>query len=279
MDESTLISVIIPTYERADRLVRAVESVLDQSDAGCELIVVDDGSTDATAQRMASYGTRLRYHRRDHSGVSAARNEGARLARGEWLAFLDSDDEWLSGKVSEQRRFHRDNPDVPVSQTGEIWIRNGVRVNPCKHHAKPRGDVFDASLDRCLVSPSAVMLRRDVFDDIGGFDEDLPVCEDYDLWLRLGSRVHFGLIEEALVVKYGGHEDQLSRQYWAMDRFRVAAIGKLLEEGCLDRHRRDAALGVLEGKCRILANGARRRGRDGEAGAYERMILRYAANV
>jgi len=279
MNDSTLISVIIPTYQRADRLVRAVESVLGQSDASFELIVVDDGSTDATARRMEPYAARVGYHRREHSGVSAARHAGVRLARGQWLAFLDSDDEWLSGKLSAQRQFHRDNPDLRVSQTGEIWIRNGVRVNPCKHHAKPRGDVFVASLNRCLVSPSAVMLHRDIFDEVGGFDEDLPVCEDYDLWLRLGSRVRFGLVEEALVIKYGGHADQLSRQYWGMDRFRVTAIRKLLERQCLDGHRRDAALRVLEKKCRVLAKGARRRGRGTEAGWYEQMVLRYAVDV
>jgi len=270
----SLISVIIPTFDRGARLAAAIESVLDQ-EGPLELIVVDDGSTDDTANVVGGFGERVRYERRAHRGVSAARNHGVRVARGSWIAFLDSDDEWLPGKLGAQRRYHAEHGDVPVSQTGEIWIRDGVRVNACKHHAKPSGDVFLPSLERCLVSPSAVVLRRDLFLAAGGFDESLPVCEDYDLWLRLALRARFGLIGEPLMVKYGGHRDQLSRQYWGMDRFRVAALEKLLADPILVGTRRAAAVEVLERKCKVLAKGARRRGREADAEGYERLIARY----
>jgi glycosyltransferase involved in cell wall biosynthesis len=270
------VSVIIPTHDRATPVVRAVESVLAQSAPPFEVIVVDDGSTDDTGARLKQFVPRVRYERRPHRGVSAARNHGARLAIGRWLAFLDSDDQWLPDKMRIHTALHRDHPELSVSQTGEIWIRDGVRVNPCRHHAKPRGDIFAPSLQRCLVSPSAVMLRRDLFLAAGGFDEDLPVCEDYDLWLRLASRVAFGLADQELVVKHGGHADQLSSRYWGMDRFRVHSLAKLLAGGGLCAEHYRATARVLANKCTVLAKGARRRGRIDEADSYERLGARYA---
>lgn len=269
-----LVSVVIPTHDRAPSVVRAVESVLAQRGVDLEVIVVDDGSTDDTEERLGHFGDRIRYQRRDHAGVSAARNYGASIAKGDWLAFLDSDDEWLPDKTRAQLELHRRETVLQASQTGELWIRNGVRVNPCKYHAKPRGDIFTASLERCLVSPSAVMLRRSTFVDAGGFDERLPVCEDYDLWLRLSRRMPFGLVDQPLMIKHGGHDDQLSTRYWGMDRFRVESLSRLLA-GELSAEQRRAAVGVLMAKCRILANGARRRGRAGEAERYEAIAARF----
>ncbi len=269
------VSVIIPTHDRADRVVRAVESVLAQSEAPCEVIVVDDGSTDGTVSLLTGFRDRVRVEVRAHAGVSAARNFGAGIASGEWVAFLDSDDTWLPEKLAKQMSFHRARPEVEISQTGEIWIRNGVRVNPCHHHSKPSGDIFEPSLERCLVSPSAVILRRDLFLESGGFDESLPVCEDYDLWLRLGARLEFGLIEDALVVKYGGHEDQLSTRYWGMDRFRVRSLCGLIGSGALRSEQHRAAVRVLSEKCAVLAKGARKRGRARDADQYEEIAARY----
>ncbi|HUI25680.1 MAG TPA: glycosyltransferase family 2 protein, partial [Candidatus Kryptonia bacterium] len=166
-----LVSVIIPTFDRRALVREAVESVLAQQSAAFELIVVDDGSTDGTGAALAPLTDRLRYLRHDNRGVSAARNAGVRIAQGEWLAFLDSDDRWLPNKLAVQLAYIAAHPETQICQTGEIWVRNGVRVNPCEHHRKPDGDVFVPSLQRCLVSPSAVMLRRDLFDRAGGFDE------------------------------------------------------------------------------------------------------------
>ena len=272
----TNVSVIIPTYNRRALLLGAVESVLAQQDCEPEVIVVDDGSTDDTRAALRPLRERVGYVHQAARGVAAARNTGARLASGEWLAFLDSDDLWRPRKLATQLAYHLREPAVPVSQTEEIWIRNGRRVNPCRHHAKLSGDIFLASLPRCVVTPSAVMMRRELFAALGGFDESLPVCEDYDLWLRLSSCASVGLVGDPLVIKRGGHADQLSRRFWGMDRFRVAALVKLLASGLPDAVRRQAVVETLRCKCAILAQGARRRGRHEEADRYLELARYYA---
>jgi len=273
-----LVSVIVPTHNRCQFVAEAVDSVLGQRGCSFELIVIDDGSTDETRLALESRREALRYVHQLQRGAAAARNAGVRLARAKWLAFLDSDDLWQPDKLRTQLAFHEQNPGLRISQTEEIWVRNGVRVNPCAHHRKPQGDIFVPSLARCLVSPSAVMLHREMFDAMGGFDESLPVCEDYDLWLRIASRAPVGLVAEPLVIKRGGHADQLSRAYWGMDRFRVAVLLKLLARGELTRAQRLAVVGVLVEKCAILAQGARRRHRDEEADRYA-VLARVGAHV
>jgi glycosyltransferase involved in cell wall biosynthesis len=269
------ITVIIPTYNRWPMLGEAIESVLGQTYPGFELIVVDDGSTDETVARLNKYRSRLRLISQGRRrGVSAARNVGAGEARGSLLAFLDSDDLWRPTKLAFQADFMELHPEIAVCQTEEIWIRNGVRVNARAIHRKPDGDIFLPSLDLCLVSPSAVMMRRDLFVALGGFDEALPVCEDYDLWLRIAIDHQVALIAEPLVIKRGGHADQLSHSVWGMDRFRVIALQKLLRSD-ISRARREAAVHVLRRKVRILAHGARKRGKEPEALAYEAMLTEF----
>jgi glycosyltransferase involved in cell wall biosynthesis len=262
------VSVIIPTHNRRALVCEAVASVLAQRGVAPEVVVVDDGSTDGTAAALDVFGAAVRSLHQPRLGVSSARNAGARVATGEWLAFLDSDDLWRPDKLVRQLAYHARRPALRASQTGEIWIRNGARVNPCRHHQKPDGDIFAASLARCAVSPSAVLLRRDLFDTLGGFDEALAVCEDYDLWLRLGVRDPVGLLDEPLVIKRGGHSDQLSRRHWGMDRFRVAALAKLLAGHDLDAQRRAQVVATLQRKCGVLARGAQRRGRLDDAERY-----------
>jgi glycosyltransferase involved in cell wall biosynthesis len=268
-------SVIIPTRDRCAFVVEAVHSVLAQRGAEPEVIVVDDGSRDGTRAALDALQPRIRIVGLAGGGVSAARNRGAEQARGRWLAFLDSDDLWHPDKLAAQLAYHRDHPSCRISQTGEIWIRNGVRVNPRRHHAKPSGDVFLPSLARCLVSPSAVLIDRELFFEVGGFDESLAVCEDYDLWLRISARLPVGLVDRPLVVKRGGHADQLSRRHWGMDRFRVAALIKLLESGALSPERRGPTAEALRRKCGVLAAGARRRGRAQEAERYLSLARHY----
>jgi GT2 family glycosyltransferase len=170
----------------------------------------------------------------------------------------------------------REHPQAEICQTEEIWIRNSQRVNPCNHHRKPDGAIFERSLDLCLVSPSAVLLRRSLFERVGGFDESLPACEDYDLWLRIARDTLVWLLPDALVIKRGGHADQLSRRFWGMDRFRVASLLRLLAEGGLENSRREVIVDVLQKKCEILAAGAARRGRDDEAARYRQLASVYA---
>jgi len=271
---SPLVSVIIPTYNRWPLVGAAIESVFAQTFADLELIVVDDGSTDDTASELAGFGSRLRLLTQPNRGVSAARNHAVSQASGRYLAFLDSDDLWLPKKLAVQTAFMEGNPKVQICQTEEIWIRNGVRVNPKKKHKKPAGDIFAPSLELCLVSPSAVMLTRELMQQVGGFDENFPVCEDYDLWLRIAVDHWVALIEEPLVVKRGGHPDQLSRSLWGMDRYRVLALQKVLRSG-LSGTKRLAAVEALHRKVAVLAEGARKRGKLREAEGYEILLTEY----
>jgi glycosyltransferase involved in cell wall biosynthesis len=259
-----LVSVVIPTFNRGWIVRDAIDSVLGQTYADFELIVVDDGSTDRTPQILDAYGDRLRVIRQANQGVSAARNRGIDASSGPLIALLDSDDIWLHRKLAVQVDFFKMNPAALICQTEEIWIRNGLRVNPGKRHRKPSGMIFERSLDLCLVSPSAVMVRRELFEKVGLFDESLPACEDYDLWLRVGCRFPVHLIDKPLTIKRGGHEDQLSRQS-SLDRYRIRSLVKLIEADRLTLPQRNAAVIALRKKCAVYANGCLKRGRLAEA--------------
>ncbi|MFO7840140.1 MAG: glycosyltransferase [Desulfosalsimonadaceae bacterium] len=269
------ISVVIPAYNRAWALGRAFDSVLAQDFPDFELLVVDDGSDDDTRALLEAYGSRLTWIAQSNQGVSAARNRGVARAAGDLVAFLDSDDYWYPQKLRVQAAFFDARPDARICQTQEIWIRNGRRVNPGRRHAKPAGDIFVPSLSLCLVSPSAVMLKKSLFEEMGGFDEALPACEDYDLWLRVSARYPVHLIDRPLVVKTGGHSDQLSGQP-GLDRYRIASLEKLLCRGGLSPKQQRAAEAVLAEKCAIYAKGCKKRGRIGEASYYRNLAGSYA---
>ncbi|MGB2908775.1 MAG: glycosyltransferase [Candidatus Aminicenantaceae bacterium] len=275
------ISVIIPTYNRSGFLLEAIRSVLDQDywagRGAWEFVVVDDGSTDDTAETVRPFEDRVAYVMQPHSGVSAARNLGLRLTRGKFVAFLDSDDLWEPGKITRQMRFMEEQPEAVVVCSEETWIRNGVFVNPRRKHRKYSGWVFDKFLPLCLLSLSSALFRRRVFEEIGAFDEDLPACEDYDLGIRLASRYPVYTLPEALIVKRGGHADQLSRKYWGMDRFRVAALEKALALDLTPEQRR-LVKEELTQKCRILINGFHKRGKIADAEPYEDLLRCYDAD-
>jgi glycosyltransferase involved in cell wall biosynthesis len=270
------VSVVIPSYNRASLLKEAIDSVLGQDFDDFELIVTDDGSTDDTPGLLQSYPN-ICVVRQDRRGVSAARNAGIRRASGRFLSFLDSDDLWLPGKLSAQIAFFKTHPKAVICQTQEVWIRSGVRVNPKRRHRKYSGMIFDRSVELCLVSPSAVMLKRGLLDQVGWFDELLPACEDYDLWLRIAWRFPIHLISTPLVIKRGGHADQLSRAP-GLDRFRIYALKKVLEnppEGALTREQRTAAVEALLKKCVVYARGCLKRGRVDEARQYLRLRSKF----
>ena len=256
------LSVIVPTYNRAHTIERALCSILDQvlpsGVQSMQLIVVDDGSEDDTQSRLTPFMHRIKYIKQTNSGVSAARNAGIEQADGDWIAFLDSDDEWLPNKLLKQ--FERLNAtELLVCHTEEIWIRNGVRVNQMHKHQKSGGWIFDQCLLLCAMSPSSIIIHREVFDRVGVFDPKLPACEDYDLWLRITAAFEVAFVPEACIKKYGGHEDQLSRQYWGMDRFRVLALEKLLSGELshkLSSDQRSSTLEILYEKITILNTGA-----------------------
>ena len=263
------VSVIIPTYNRAEKVIRAITSVLEQTFSDFEILVIDDGSTDGTQETVSRLKGPINYIAHpSNRGVSAARNTGIINSNAPLIAFLDSDDHWLPEKLQVQTEFFQTNTRILVCQTEEIWIRNGRRVNPMKKHLKPSGNIFEPSLKLCLVSPSAVMLRRSVFDEIGLFDESLPACEDYDLWLRIGCQHPVHLIQTPLIIKEGGHPDQLSARYKGMDRFRIKALVKLITNGILNEGQLNATQEVLKLKCRIYGNGCIKRGKQEEGERY-----------
>lgn len=266
-----LVSIIIPTYNRGWILKEAINSVLAQDFTDFELIVVDDGSTDKTQDILNTYNEDIIALRQNNQGVSAARNAGIALASGRFIAFLDSDDLWLPKKLSAQIDFFKSNRDALICQTDEIWIRNGVRVNPKKRHKKFSGDLFKRSLSLCLISPSAVMIKRSLFEEVGVFDETLPACEDYDLWLRISCRYPVHLIKTPLIIKRGGHDDQLSSAS-GLDRFRIEALKKIIESNLLSKEQYSAAAKVLKQKCAIYANGCLKRGRRDKALHYETLF-------
>ena len=269
-----LVSVIIPTYNRGWIVRDAIDSVLGQTYADFELIVVDDGSSDRTPPILDAYGDRLRVIRQANQGVSAARNRGIGESSGPLIALLDSDDIWLPKKLAVQVDFFKRNPAALICQTEEIWIRNGLRVNPGKRHRKPSGMIFERSLELCLVSPSAVMVQRELFEKVGQFDESLQACEDYDLWLRVGCRFPVHLIDKPLTIKRGGHEDQLSRQS-SLDRYRIRSLVKLIESARLTPIQRNAAVIALRKKCAVYAKGCLKRGRLKEALHYTALSRKY----
>ena len=255
----TAVSVIIPTYNRALTLARAVASVMAQTHPVLEIIIVDDGSDDDTRDRFESRND-IRYVYQSNAGVSAARNHGLSLARGDWIAFLDSDDAWLPSKIEAQFAALADQPEHRLCHTEEIWIRNGTRVNQKHKHRKGGGDQFERCVELCCISPSSVLLHRTVFDEFGGFDESMRACEDYDLWLRICAVEPVVFVETPQIYKYGGHADQLSRHYAAMDRFRVYALDKLLSDGGLIDRQRDVVIESIRKRLGVLLAGAAKRG-------------------
>jgi glycosyltransferase involved in cell wall biosynthesis len=268
------VSVIIPTYNRGWIIQEAIDSVLEQDFADIELIVVDDGSSDNTPEILRAYGSDIQVIRQSNRGVSAARNRGIQASAGRWIALLDSDDLWLPQKLARQVDFFSAHPDAMICQTGEQWVRKGVRVNPKARHRKFSGMIFEPSLELCLVSPSAAMIRKRLFSDVGLFDESLPACEDYDLWLRISCRFPVYLIDIPLIIKRGGHEDQLSRAP-GLDKYRIQSLLRIIESNLLSNSQRRAAVHMLKQKCYIYANGCRKRERAAEAEYFETLAGKY----
>lgn len=274
-----LVSVIIPTYNRKELCKRAVSSVFSQTNKDYELIVIDDCSNDGTSAKYLCEGSKSLIYKKlgSNSGVSRARNIGVDIASGTWLAFLDSDDVWHPKKLEKQIAWTHENRGYSIVQTKEVWIRNGVRVNPPKTHEKIGGSIFRESLVRCMITPSSVMIRKDFFNEIGRFNESLPACEDYDLWLRISVRHPVGLVEEMLMTRYGGHEDQLSSSVEVLDRYRIRALMDLLRIETDGFEHREYVYKLLVKKADIVANGAKKRNRMKEYECFRNIADKYRA--
>jgi glycosyltransferase involved in cell wall biosynthesis len=253
------VSVVLTTFNRKELLSRALHSVLTQSLPPNEIIVCDDGSTDGTQQELAPEFPSIVWLKQENKGVASARNLGIRHARGSWIALLDSDDEWKPEKLELQLECMKRNPRSRACHTDEEWIRDGNQVIPPKFLDKSPKNLFSRSLRKCLICPSSALIQREFFSEIGLFDESLPVCEDYDFWLRLLLLTEPALVDKKLVVKHGGHPDQLSTSTWGMDRFRVRSMEKLLANPNLPEERRHEVWKALSEKCEILENGFAKR--------------------
>ncbi len=263
--DDTLVSIILPTYNRADYIRSALDSVFSQTFRNWELVIIDDGSTDDTVAVINDYDdSRIVYLYQENRGVSAARNHGIEKCRGQYIALLDSDDEWLPKKLEKQLRYMQEN-DFEICQTDEIWIRNGKRVNQPKKYSKPEGWFFESSLQMCLISPSCTIFTRKAWDVIGPFDVEMPSCEDYDMWLRACLAYPVGLLSERLTVKHGGRSDQLSNCVPCADLHRIRALVKILQCGKLDADQQAAAMSELGSKAKIYRQGCEKRGKKDEA--------------
>ncbi len=259
---SELVSVIIPTFNRSTLLLRAVDSLLNQSYKSMEIIIVDDGSTDNSRDVLDPLinSNRIKYIYQKNQGVSSARNIGVQNSFGTWVAFLDSDDEWLKDKLAKQMIFFKSNPNLKIVYTDEVWIKNGVRINQSKHHQKCGGYIFAECLKQCLIGPSSVVIKKDLFLELNGFDINYPVCEDYDLWLKISSRYEIGFINETLVTKYGGHSDQLSTTFVAMDMWRLKSMNKLFSLKTISEKDRKLLIEEMGKKGNILKKGFQKYG-------------------
>jgi len=273
------VSVIIPTYNRSHTIAQAIQSVQEQSIKPLEIIVIDDGSTDNTSALIKETFPDVKLYRQSNHGVSHARNRGIESASGNWIAFLDSDDAWYPGKLEAQLKELERNPKVRLCHSDEHWIRNGRRVNQRLRHEKRGGHIYQHCLPLCAISPSAALIHASVFTDIGNFDEELPACEDYDFWLRLTALEPVVYCDAPLVIKHGGHKDQLSRKFMAMDRFRLIALEKILLADVLNEPDTQATVSTMREKFQVYSAGAMKRGRTAEVASlrarYSRWLSRY----
>ena len=255
------ISVVIPTFNRRNLLKRAINSVIKQTIEPREIIVIDNCSTDQTYQMVSSLFPDINYFTEKKRGVSAARNKGILESKSKWIAFLDSDDTWEPKKLEKQLEFSLLNQNkYRLIHTNEIWYRNNKFLNQLNKHKKSGGDIFKNSLKLCCISPSSAFVNKQVFYDYGLFDENLEVCEDYDMWIRITSKEEVGFLDSPLVLKYGGHSDQLSKKFWGMDRFRIEALEKNLKNKCFTKIQKKIVLDILIEKLTIVSNGAQKRG-------------------
>ena len=272
------ISVVIPSYNRGHSLQRALQSVYRQTSPVDEVILVDDGSTDGSATSSATHFPQLLIIQQPQSGVSAARNRGISAASHDWIALLDSDDSWQPHKIEAIRDAAANNPGFVLYHSDETWIRDGVRVNPMHKHRKHGGWIFQQCLPLCAISPSTTVMEKATLQTLGLFDESLPACEDYDLWLRLCHRYPVYFVDQQLVTRYAGHDDQLSRQYPFMDRFRVRALHRLLDSEALQDEDFTAARATLLHKLEILLQGARKHGNQAVIEEFEPLQRQWRAS-
>ena len=198
---SALVSVIIPTYNRADYIGEAIESVLAQTYSPLEIIVIDDGSTDNTSEIVARYAPRVRYIRQENAERGAARNHGLRLANGEFIAFIDSDDVWLPHKIEKDIEVFSKNPKAGLVYSDIQIIESSGKLRRILKSAGYSGTVTEQILKRNFVSVGAHLIKTHIIRDADGFREErkLSCSEDYETWVRLSTKTEFAYADAANV--------------------------------------------------------------------------------
>ena len=254
------ISVVIPTLNRINTLQRALDSVINQTYKPAEIIVVDNGSSDGTLKFLREQYPKITILTENKIGVSSARNKGIKKSINQWIALLDSDDAWHPRKLEIQTSMLDSAlKEYNLIHTDEIWFRNNKHINQMKKHKKQGGYIFERCLSLCCISPSSVLFKKNILDKVGLFDESLPVCEDYDMWLKICSSEEVLFAQDKLTYKYGGHKDQLSKSYWGMDRFRIKSIENIIKNFDLTYKQKKQAKKELIKKLKIIINGAFKR--------------------
>ena len=254
------ISVVIPTLNRINTLQRALDSVINQTYKPAEIIVVDNGSSDGTLKFLREQYPKITILTENKIGVSSARNKGIKKSINQWIALLDSDDAWHPRKLEIQTNMLDSAlKEYNLIHTDEVWFRNNKHINQMKKHKKQGGYIFERCLSLCCISPSSVLFKKNILDKVGLFDESLPVCEDYDMWLKICSSEEVLFAQDKLTYKYGGHKDQLSKSYWGMDRFRIKSIENIIKNFDLTYSQKKQAKKELIKKLKIIINGAFKR--------------------
>lgn len=215
------ISTIIPAYNCADHIRETIESVFSQTVKDMELIVVDDGSADKTGDVLQSFGSKLRHIRhKENRGPSAARNSGVKESKGEYIAFLDHDDVWLPDKIEEQLKLFEKNKDLGLVYSNFYYVdMAGAQMGELFDNIKPhRGLVFEKLIMSNFIPTSSVMVRKKVLDEVGLFDENFLISQDYDLYIRIAERCRIDFVERPLL-KYRVHPASFStrRRKLALD--------------------------------------------------------------
>ena len=254
------ISVVIPTLNRINTLQRALDSVINQTYKPAEIIVVDNGSSDGTLKFLREQYPKITILTENKIGVSSARNKGIKKSINQWIALLDSDDAWHPRKLEIQTSMLDSAlKEYNLIHTDEVWFKNNKHINQMKKHKKQGGYIFERCLSLCCISPSSVLFKKNILDKVGLFDESLPVCEDYDMWLKICSSEEVLFAQDKLTYKYGGHKDQLSKSYWGMDRFRIKSIENIIKNFDLTYKQKKQAKKELIKKLKIIINGAFKR--------------------
>jgi glycosyltransferase involved in cell wall biosynthesis len=255
-----LVDIVIPAFNRPQLLEEAIASIRAQSFCNWRLFIVDDATPTALPETLKHNDARITLLRlQKNHGPAYARNYGAERGSAPLIAFLDSDDLWHPEKLSKALQAFERDPTLQWWHSNELWLRDGKPAKQKAIHQKQGGQFFERALERCLISPSAVVLRRSFFSAEKGFAPAFRLCEDYELWLRLLLLSPVGYSEEPLTIKRAGDWPQLSSAR-ELDRYRVLAMHRVwrLKGRWMPANWQSALLKECEKRCELLLQGARK---------------------